>query len=89
MPAVGSVTVTTLLAHCPSSALLAGARLPPWWGRTVQSRDSGKMRGTRAIWGGSSVVLSIPLPQHQLGKGLLRSLIADSGLNIAEFVKFL
>ena len=37
---------------------------------------------------GSSVVLSIP--QHrQLGKGLLRSLIADSGLRVAEFVKFL
>jgi len=37
---------------------------------------------------GSSVVLSIP--QHrQLGKGLLRSLIADSGLSVAEFVMFL
>jgi predicted RNA binding protein YcfA (HicA-like mRNA interferase family) len=37
---------------------------------------------------GSNVVLSIP--QHrQLGKGLLRSLIADSGLSVAEFVKFL
>ena len=37
---------------------------------------------------GSSVVLSIP--QHrQLGKGLLRSLIADSGLSVAEFVEFL
>ena len=34
---------------------------------------------------GTSVVLSIP----QLGKGLLRSLIADSGLSVAEFVKFL
>jgi predicted RNA binding protein YcfA (HicA-like mRNA interferase family) len=37
---------------------------------------------------GSSVVLSVP--QHrQLGKGLLRSLIADSGLTVAEFVKLL
>ncbi len=37
---------------------------------------------------GSSVVLSVP--QHrQLGKGLLRSLIADSGLTVPEFAKLL
>ncbi|HEX3409828.1 MAG TPA: type II toxin-antitoxin system HicA family toxin [Candidatus Binataceae bacterium] len=37
---------------------------------------------------GSSVVLSVP--QHrELVKGILRSLISDAGLSVADFVKLL
>jgi hypothetical protein len=50
VPAVGSVTVTTLLAHLPELGTLGRRQIAALVGVAPFNRDSGKMRGTRAIW---------------------------------------
>jgi transposase len=52
VPAVGSVTVTTLLAHLPELGTLGRRQIAALVGVAPFNRDSGKMRGTRTIWGG-------------------------------------
>ena len=59
VPAVGSVTVTTLLAHLPELGTLTRRQIAALVGVAPFNRDSGKMRGTRAIWGGRAQVRAV------------------------------
>jgi transposase len=59
VPAVGSVTVTTLLAHLPELGTLGRRQIAALVGVAPFNRDSGKMRGTRAIWGGRAQVRAV------------------------------
>jgi transposase len=59
VPAVGSVTATTLLAHLPELGALGRRQIAALVGVAPFSRDSGKMRGTRAIWGGRAQVRAV------------------------------
>jgi transposase len=59
MPAVGSVTVTTLLAHLPELGTLSRRKIAALVGVAPFNHDSGKMRGTRAIWGGRAQVRAV------------------------------
>ena len=56
MPAVGSVTVITLLAHLPELGTLSRRKIAALVGVAPFNHVSGKVRGTRAIWGGRSQV---------------------------------
>jgi len=47
VPAVGSVTVTTLLAHLPELGTLGRRQIDALVGVAPFNRDSGKMRGQR------------------------------------------
>jgi transposase len=53
VPDVGVSLLLPSSTTCPSSALSVGAKLPLWWESRFSNRDSGKMRGTRAIWAGA------------------------------------
>ena len=59
VPAVGSVTVTTLLAHLPELGTLGRRQIAALVGVAPFNHDSGKMRGTRAIWGGRAQVRAV------------------------------
>jgi transposase len=59
VPAVGSVTVTTLLAHLPELGTLGRRQIAALVGVAPFNRDSGKMRGTRSIWGGRAPVRAV------------------------------
>jgi transposase len=59
VPAVGSVTVTTLLAHLPELGTLGRRKIAALVGVAPFNRDSGKMRGTRTIWGGRAEVRAV------------------------------
>jgi transposase len=59
VPAVGSVTVTTLLAHLPELGTLGRRQIAALVGVAPFNRDSGKMRGTRTIWGGRAQVRAV------------------------------
>ncbi len=48
--AVGSVTATNLLAHPPELGTLSRRKIAALMGVAPFNRDSGKLRGTRAIW---------------------------------------
>lgn len=55
----GSVTVTTLLAHLPELGTLGRRKIAALVGVAPFNRDSGKMRGTRTIWGGRAEVRAV------------------------------
>jgi transposase len=56
VPAVGSVTVITLLAHLPELGTLSRRKIAALVGVAPFNHDSGKLRGTRAIWAGRAQV---------------------------------
>jgi transposase len=59
VPAVGSVTVITLLAHLPDLGTLSRRKIAALVGVAPFNHDSGKLRGTRAIWGGRAQVRAV------------------------------
>jgi transposase len=59
VPAVGSVTVTTLLAHLPELGTLSRRKIAALVGVAPFNHDSGKLRGRRAIWGGRAQVRTV------------------------------
>ncbi len=56
MPGVGPVTSYTLLADLPELGLLDHKQIAALVGLAPFSRDSGRMRGRRTIWGGRATV---------------------------------
>lgn len=56
VPGVGRVTVTTLLAELPELGTLSRRQISALVGVCPYSRDSGKFRGRRTIWGGRAAV---------------------------------
>jgi transposase len=59
VPGVGSVTVTTLLAHLPELGTLNRRKIAALVGVAPFNHDSGKLRGTRTIWGGRAQVRAV------------------------------
>jgi transposase len=59
VPGVGSVTVTTLLAHLPELGTLSRRKIAALVGVAPFNHDSGKVRGSRAIWGGRAQVRAV------------------------------
>jgi transposase len=59
VPAVGNVTVTTLLAHLPELGTLSRRKIAALVGVAPFNRDSGKLRGRRAISGGRAQVRGV------------------------------
>jgi transposase len=59
VPAVGSVTVTTMLAHLPELGSLGRRQIAALVGVAPFNHDSGKMRGSRSIWGGRAQVRAV------------------------------
>jgi transposase len=59
VPGVGSVTVTTLLAHLPELGTLSRRKVAALVGVAPFNHDSGKLRGRRAIWGGRAQVRAV------------------------------
>jgi len=59
VPAVGSVTVITLLSHLPELGTLNRRKIAALVGVAPFNHDSGKLRGTRAIWGGRAQVRAV------------------------------
>ena len=55
-PGVGRVTATTLLAELPELGTLSRRQISALVGVCPYSRDSGKFRGRRTIWGGRATV---------------------------------
>ena len=55
---LGTITCATILAFMPELGTLSGARAAKLAGLAPLNRDSGKLRGTRPIWGGRSMVRS-------------------------------
>lgn len=56
VPGVGKVLARTLLADMPELGTLSRRQIAALAGVAPFSRDSGQMRGTRAIWGGRATV---------------------------------
>jgi transposase len=56
VPGVGRVTAVTLLAELPELGALPRREISALVGVCPYSRDSGKYRGRRSIWGGRAVV---------------------------------
>ncbi len=59
VPGIGNVTVTTLLAHLPELGTLNRRAIAALVGVAPFNHDSGKLRGTRAIWGGRAQVRAV------------------------------
>jgi transposase len=59
VPGIGSVTVTTLLAHLPELGTLNRRAIAALVGVAPFNHDSGKLRGTRTIWGGRGQVRAV------------------------------
>ncbi|UGQ46756.1 IS110 family RNA-guided transposase [Massilia endophytica] len=59
IPGVGSITVATLLAQLPELGTLNRREIGALVGVCPYSRDSGKMRGKRRIWGGRASVRAV------------------------------
>src|SRR5215469_1607795 len=59
VPAVGSVTVITLLAHLPELSTLSRRKIAALVGVAPFNHDSGNLRGTRTIWGGRAQVRAV------------------------------
>ena len=59
VPGVGSVAVTTLLAHLPALGTLSRRKIAALVGVAPFNHDSGKLRGRRAIWGGRAQVRAV------------------------------
>lgn len=57
--AVGSVTVITLLSHLPELGTLNRRQIAALVGVAPFNHDSGKLRGTCAIWGGRAQVRAV------------------------------
>jgi transposase len=58
VPGVGRVTVTTILALLPELGALTRRQIAALVGVAPFNRDSGTLRGRRAIWGGRAAVRS-------------------------------
>lgn len=56
---VGEVTATTLLAELPELGVLNRKQIAALVGVAPFNRDSGKMKGKRAIWGGRATVRNV------------------------------
>lgn len=56
VPGMGKVTTTSLLAQLPELGSLSNKQIAGLVGVCPYSRDSGKMRGRRTIWGGRASV---------------------------------
>jgi transposase len=54
MPGVGRVVATTLLAELPELGTLTRQQIAALVGVAPRNRDSGSLRGRRAVWGGRS-----------------------------------
>jgi transposase len=59
VPGIGNVAVTTLLAHLPELGTLNRRAIAALVGVAPFNHDSGKLRGTRAIWGGRAQVRAV------------------------------
>jgi transposase len=59
MPGVGRVLARTLIAEAPELGQLNRRQIAALIGLAPFNRDSGKMRGTRAIWGGRRQVRQV------------------------------
>ncbi len=59
VPGIGNVTVTTLLAHLPELGTLNRRAIAALVGVAPFNHDSGKLRGTRTIWGGRAQVRAV------------------------------
>jgi transposase len=59
VPGIGHVAVTTLLAHLPELGTLNRRAIAALVGVAPCNHDSGKLRGTRAIWGGRAPVRAV------------------------------
>jgi transposase len=55
-PGVGKVLSSTLLAHLPELGALNRKQIAALAGLAPSNRDSGKLRGSRCIWGGRAQV---------------------------------
>jgi transposase len=58
-PGVGPVVTTTLLATLPELGTLTGKQLSALVGVAPFNRDSGRLRGTRTVWGGRAQVRAV------------------------------
>jgi transposase len=58
VPGVGPTTIATLLAELPELGLLNRQEIAALVGLAPYNRDSGTLRGKRAIWGGRTAVRS-------------------------------
>ena len=56
VPGVGKVLSSTLLAHLPELGMLNRKQIAALAGLAPFNRDSGKLRGSRCIWGGRAQV---------------------------------
>ena len=56
VPGIGPVATATLLAELPELGTLSGRQIAALVGVAPFARDSGTLRGTRAIWGGRASV---------------------------------
>ena len=56
VPGVGKVLSTTLLAHLPELGTLTRKQIAALAGLAPFNRDSGRLRGSRCIWGGRAQV---------------------------------
>ena len=59
VPGVGRVTVTTMLALLPELGTLGRKQIAALVGVAPFNRDSGTLRGRRAVWGGRAAVRSV------------------------------
>ncbi|MBV9170810.1 MAG: IS110 family transposase [Chloroflexi bacterium] len=59
MPGVGAVLSTTLLAEVSELGTLGHKQLAALIGVAPLNRDSGRMRGRRAVWGGRAQVRAV------------------------------
>lgn len=58
-PGVGPVLAKTLIAELPELGRLSGRQIAALVGVAPFNRDSGKVRGTRAVWGGRASVRNV------------------------------
>ncbi len=58
-PGVGPVLATTLLAHLPELGTLSRQQIATLVGVAPLNRDSGTLRGRRAVWGGRAHVRTV------------------------------
>lgn len=56
VPGIGKTVATALIANMPELGSLSGKQIASLAGLAPFNRDSGQMRGTRAIWGGRASV---------------------------------
>ena len=59
VPAVGRVTATTMIALLPELGTLTRKQIAALVGVAPFNRDSGTLRGRRAVWGGRAAVRSV------------------------------